>query len=84
MQPTLMLPVTGQQSLMNQRVQQTNTAKRAGGSGGPGGGKRPRDKQYYMGAKDLLGANAVHTNKDVVMGIGAANRVRQVTSASRP
>lgn len=38
-----------------------------------------------MGAKDLLGTNALSTNKELIMGIGAANRFKSggVTSANR-
>ena len=50
------------------------------------GGRRSRESsqnnKYYTGAKDLLGARAVSTSKDIIMGIGAANRFRKGTSAT--
>jgi len=38
---------------------------------------RKADPQFYKGAKDLLGTQAILNNKDIIMGIGAANRFRR-------
>lgn len=78
LQPTLVMPVTGQQSLFNQRVGAPNARVR--------GGKRLREasqtSNQYKGAKDLLGARASSTSKEIIIGIGAANRFRKGTSAT--
>lgn len=64
--------------MINRRVIQTNPRSRAS--------RRPGYKNDYVGAKDLLGVNAAYANKELVMGIGAANRFRRGSrnpSASR-
>lgn len=44
--------------------------------GGTELGNKTRDNQYYMGAKDLLCTGSNQKSKDLVIGIGAANRAR--------